>query len=112
MAGRLRLNRRDLLKLGFGVAAAVAGTQALAQDRGRHSYSFGGYSPRRDDRKIFRQRNPVLYWNDVSLQLVALDHSIDSMELRVSGPLRQRTGTGSGAHRDCGRGSSRLSNRL
>ena len=86
MAGRLRLNRRDLLKLGFGVAAAVAGTQALAQDRGRHSYSFGGYSPRRDDRQIFRQRNPVLYWNDVSLQLVALDHSIDSMESRAPGP--------------------------
>jgi hypothetical protein len=49
-------------------------------------YGFGGYDARIDDREFLEQHNPVLFWNDVSLQLVALDHSIDVIESRAPGP--------------------------
>ena len=84
MTARLRLNRRDLVKLGIGVG--VAATPVMAQGRGPRLIGFGSYGARADDDELFAQHNPVLFWNDVSLQLVALDHSIDAMELRAPGP--------------------------
>lgn len=53
----------------------------MAQRRGRRIDGIGGY-----ESELFAQHNPVLFWNDVSLRLVALDHSIDVTEARAPGP--------------------------
>jgi hypothetical protein len=88
MAAWSRLNRRVLLKLGLGAAAGIAGRPVLAQEQEhRHRPKRPSrFSAPTNDRALFRQRNPILFWNDVSLQLVALDHSIDAMESRAPGP--------------------------
>jgi vanadium-dependent haloperoxidase-like protein len=85
MTARSRWNRRGLLKLGLGVAAGIASTPVLAQDYGRYRYPFGADRARTDDRR-FGRRNPVQFWSNVSLQLAALDHSIDAMDVRAPGP--------------------------
>jgi hypothetical protein len=64
------MNRRSALMLGATMTAAIALAPASAK------------SQRRDDPRI----NPVLFWNAVSLDLVALDHSIDPMDARAPGP--------------------------
>jgi hypothetical protein len=56
--------------LGTAITAAVALTPASAR------------AGRRDDLR----GNPVLFWNAVSLDLVALDHSIEPMDARAPGP--------------------------
>ena len=56
--------------LGTAITAAVALKPASAR------------AGRRDDPK----GNPVLFWNAVSLDLVALDHSIEPMDARAPGP--------------------------
>lgn len=86
MTARLRLSRRDLVKLGLGIAAEVAATPVLAQGRGPSIYGFGAYNAGSDDSELTEQHNPVLFWNDISLRLVALDHSIDAMQSRAPGP--------------------------
>jgi hypothetical protein len=85
MIARLRLSRRDLVKMGLGIAVGVAATPVVGQGRGG-IYGFGGYDARIDDREFLEQHNPVLFWNDISLRLVALDHSIDAMQSRAPGP--------------------------
>ncbi len=64
------IDRRSALVLG----AAFAATAGLAPTSAR--------SERRDELKT----NPVLFWNAVALDLVALDHSIDPMDARAPGP--------------------------
>ena len=41
-----------------------------------------GFGPPRSN-----ARNPVSFWNDVALDLVALDHSIPAAEARAPGPV-------------------------
>jgi membrane-associated phospholipid phosphatase len=88
MPSNRELNRRNFLKLGVVGGAAAnhiwgsAGAHARDQlDRamnlgadGEASASFG------------RPQNAVLFWNDVALQLVGLDHSIDARDARAPGP--------------------------
>src|SRR5262245_46040498 len=63
---RSSITRRGLLKMGLGLAAGIASTPVLAQYRRRY--------------------NPVVFWSDVSLQLAALDSSIDATDARAPGP--------------------------
>jgi Vanadium chloroperoxidase N-terminal domain len=88
MSGRSPLNRRDVLRLGLGVAAGCLGRPAPAQDHARRIQGLGFYgrAGRTDGREVFGPQNPILFWNDVSLKLVALDHSIDAMQSRAPGP--------------------------
>ncbi len=65
MTARLRLSRRDLVKLGLGIAAEVAATPVLAQGRGPSIYGFGAYNAGSDDSELTEQHNPVLFWNDI-----------------------------------------------
>ena len=66
----MRLNRRSALMLGMLTTAGWPLLSASAQ-----TY------PRKD-----RRIDPVLFWNEVSLDLVALDHSIDLVDARSPGP--------------------------
>ena len=64
------IDRRSTLLLGMAMTA----TASLAPGR--------GYAANRHDIR----ENPVLFWNAVSLDLVALDHSIDPADARAPGP--------------------------
>jgi hypothetical protein len=65
----MNIDRRSALMLGAAMtAAAIPARPAQAQ-------------PFRD-----QAENPVLFWHQVSLDLVALDHSIDPAESRAPGP--------------------------
>ncbi|HKZ97892.1 MAG TPA: hypothetical protein VJ045_13050 [Hyphomicrobiaceae bacterium] len=48
--------------------------------------NLGAYGKSTRDRDVARRHNPILFWNEVSLQLVALDHSIDASDARAPGP--------------------------
>ena len=86
--------RRDVLRAGLGTAAAAAAaiaaqsaTRAEAQERARRStMNLGGQGEARRGADLDRRHNPVLFWNEVALQLVALDHSIDARDARAPGP--------------------------
>jgi membrane-associated phospholipid phosphatase len=64
------IDRRSALMLGATMTAAVGLTPA----RGR--------AARHEDLR----NNPVLFWNGISLDLIALDHSIDPKDARAPGP--------------------------
>ena len=66
----MEIDRRSALMLGAAFTAAAGIVPARAEAR-----------PRPDLRE-----NPVLFWNDVSLDLIALDHSIDPADARAPGP--------------------------
>jgi hypothetical protein len=65
----MKLDRRSMM---LGTAATIC--------LGLTSTSVSGYE--RPERRV----NPVLFWNSVSLDLVALDHSVDSTDARAPGP--------------------------
>lgn len=66
------LDRRSALTLGALAAAGLgAASAATAQET---------------DERLSLYQNPVLFWNDVALELVALDHSIDPTDARAPGP--------------------------
>jgi membrane-associated phospholipid phosphatase len=65
----MKLDRRSML---LGAAATVC--------LGLSSRGVSGYE--RPERRV----NPVLFWNGVSLELTALDHSVDSADARAPGP--------------------------
>lgn len=73
-----------MVKLGVGLT--IGGTalveSAAARDR---THAFGQDARGWRDYDLVRS-NPVLFWNDVSIQLVALDHSVDRMQSRAPGP--------------------------
>jgi hypothetical protein len=48
--------------------------------------NLGAYGEGKRGVDLARRHNPVLFWNDTSLQLVALDHSIDAKDARAPGP--------------------------
>src|SRR5687768_2004155 len=81
-----RPSRRSLLSLGaasaLGAGAFVSSSPAVSQERGFLS------DPEDSDAPPGRLNapNPVLFWNDVALQLVALDHSIEARDARAPGP--------------------------
>lgn len=81
-------NRRNLLTGGLAASSAlVLSTAARAQgDDRRPSMHLNTEGYRRESLDTRPLPNPVLFWNDVSLQLVALDHSIDAADGRAIGP--------------------------
>lgn len=90
-------DRRNVLALGLGATGALmAAKGAAAQDRSRFERrrrpedSHGmNLNTRIEDYRSQDKRPPpnaALFWNDVSLQLVALDHSIDAEDARAPGP--------------------------
>ena len=64
------IDRRSALMLGAAASAA---------------FSLSSASSRAERRTEIRG-NPVLFWNAVSLDLLALDHSIDPSDARAPGP--------------------------
>jgi hypothetical protein len=85
MSPRSRYSRRDLLKGGAAGAVLVAAPAAVAQEhRGRTMNLGADFHTRR--RPSPGRDNPILFWNDAALQLVALDHSIDARDARAPGP--------------------------
>ena len=58
---------------GDGGSADLSGADALGANRP----GFPG---------LFARVNPVLFWNDVALDLVALDHSVPAQDARAIGP--------------------------
>jgi hypothetical protein len=48
--------------------------------------NLGAYSEATRGLDLARRHNPILFWNETSLQLVALDHSIDAKDARAPGP--------------------------
>jgi hypothetical protein len=66
----MEVDRRSALLLGAAVTAAAAFAPSAS------------HAQRRSGPPI----NPVLFWHDVGLELVALDHSIDPADARAPGP--------------------------
>lgn len=81
-----RLSRRGLLVAGASAATGLASVAASAQERERRTMNLGGNGAARAGRELARRHHPVLFWNEASLQLVALDHSIDAKDARAPGP--------------------------
>jgi hypothetical protein len=81
-----QLNRRTLFKLGAGLTAALTSAGAAAQQRPSRTMNLGAYGESGRADELARRHHPILFWNDVSLQLVALDHSIDAADARAPGP--------------------------
>jgi hypothetical protein len=76
------IDRRGVLGLGLGAAGALSGIGTLAAQQVVTTFPapyFGWHAPQ--DRP-----NPISFWNEVALQLVALDHSIDAADARAPGP--------------------------
>lgn len=88
------VNRRALMKLGLGATAAASAagavaipTPASAQSRGGpRTMNLGSQSEEARGTGLDRRHNPIIFWNDLALQLVALDHSIDARDARAPGP--------------------------
>ena len=80
------ISRRNILKLGLGASALLTSSSARAQERRPPTMNLGAYGKSTRDRDVARRHNPILFWNEVSLQLVALDHSIDASDARAPGP--------------------------
>lgn len=88
------LKRRDFLRASAATAAATAAVvaesvtrTATAQERRRSAaMNLGGHGDGQRGLVQERRHNPILFWNEVALQLVALDHSIDARDARAPGP--------------------------
>jgi hypothetical protein len=48
--------------------------------------NLGAYGEATRGLDLARRHHPILFWNETSLQLVALDHSIDAKDARAPGP--------------------------
>lgn len=107
---RATINWRHVIEMSRRGLLGGAVQPLWAQERGRRTNRQGCYSTPHEERELLRQRNPVVFWNDVSLQLVALDHSIDGVAR--SGSMRQRAVARSGARCDRGCGRRRLCGRF
>ncbi len=101
-------DRRTIFKFGLTAAAGLTSAGAAAQERGRgtserarprpeparesltggrDTMNLGAYGEATRSRELpRRQHNPILFWNEASLQLVALDHSVDAKDARAPGP--------------------------
>ena len=81
-------DRRSVFRLAAGAAASLGLAQNLrAQERDRsRTMNLNAQGHRSGVREAARTQNPVLFWNGVALQLVALDHSIDAKDARAPGP--------------------------
>lgn len=66
----MSFTRRSAITLAIGAVAALAPASVLAQ------------TPRQKENRI----NPILFWNAVALDLVALDHSVEAADARAPGP--------------------------
>jgi hypothetical protein len=78
------IDRRRLLSLAAaGLVAAPGALKAQPRDR----YWPPPEPPlSHDGREPSGRLNPIAFWNDACLQLVALDHSIDAADARAPGP--------------------------
>lgn len=84
---RPELNRRQLMALGVGASTSLALAQSLAaQERSSRPMNLDPRGREPVLRDAGRKPNPVLFWNGVSLQLVALDHSVEAKDARAPGP--------------------------
>lgn len=92
-----RIDRRNILALGLGATGSVVAAKGLGaqefRSRGRprgendpHTMNLNTRIEDYRSRERGPRANPVLFWNDVSLQLVALDHSIPAEDARAPGP--------------------------
>lgn len=82
-----RIDRRSALKLALGATVFhFPANEVAATEGGRQALLLDPYGRGPIGRDELLSPNPVLFWNDASLQLVALDHSIDAKELRTPGP--------------------------
>jgi len=94
-----RFSRRRLFNLGLGATAGLTSFAAGAQERKpglfdppdlsqreRRTMNLGAYGEATRGLDLARRHNPVLFWNEASLHLVALDHSIDAKDARAPGP--------------------------
>jgi hypothetical protein len=89
MSNLPRPDRRNLLKFGVAAAASVAAmpvAPAVAQDYRGRTMNLDGLGETGRAITVERRHNPILFWNDVALQLVALDHSVDARDARAPGP--------------------------
>lgn len=89
MSNLPRPDRRNLLKFGAAAAASVAAmpvAPAVAQDYRGRTMNLDGLGETGRAITVERRHNPILFWNDVALQLVALDHSVDARDARAPGP--------------------------
>lgn len=90
-------DRRNVLALGLGAAGSLAAANAAGAqnfrrrtpDRESDSMNLNtrieDYRSREDHAPRARS-NPILFWNNISLQLVAIDHSIAAADARAPGP--------------------------
>src|SRR5258706_14228017 len=80
-------NRRGALALGLGATSSlVLAASPSAQEKSARTMNLDPQGQGSSLRDLGRRQNPILFWNNVSLQLVALDHSIDAMDARAPGP--------------------------
>ncbi|MGH6815686.1 MAG: vanadium-dependent haloperoxidase [Hyphomicrobiaceae bacterium] len=80
-------DRRNVLALGLGAAGSLVAAKGTAQDRSQRPLNLNMFERDIAIRGEQRQHaNPISFWNDTSLQLVALDHSIDAKDARAPGP--------------------------
>jgi hypothetical protein len=81
------INRRRVLAFGLGAAGALtAAAKAYAQTHAPPNPFPPPSRPYAPPRVAQPRIDPILFWNEVSLQLVALDHSIDAKDARAPGP--------------------------
>jgi hypothetical protein len=81
------IDRRRLMALGLGAAGLLPAARALRAQEYETPRANWPTPPRRVEVRAPPARvNPVAFWNDACLQLVALDHSIDAADSRAPGP--------------------------
>ena len=88
-------DRRNVLALGLGATSSLVAARSLAaQEKNSRAMNLDTRIHDSNLGDLRRRPNPVLFWNDVSLQLVALDHSIDARDARAPGPCATATALG------------------
>ena len=79
------LNRRNALLLGLSATAGIAMSSQVAAQSQNDDVEPIDFSEAEVD--AADNRNAVEYWNDVSLELNANDHTIEVGQARAPGPV-------------------------
>jgi hypothetical protein len=82
------LDRRSLLGVAVGAASSLglAGRVGAQERKASRTMNLDARDHGAGVSGAHRTQNPMLFWNGVALQLVALDHSIDARDSRAPGP--------------------------